>query len=141
MLWVNLASLPSSEGRIYYLAGESQFRNDFDLQFETDDTLKFYTGAGDKLVYRPNHDTLVGHWHFIVATFDTSPAARTLYWDGNLANADQGGGIPNKTSVFSIGESTFFKGRFFRGSIDEVALWNRALTASEVRDIYISTNR
>jgi hypothetical protein len=35
-----------------------------------------------------------------------------------------------------VGESKFFTGRFFDGGIDEVAIWNRALRASEVAAIY-----
>ena len=76
----------------------------------------------------------------IVATLDTASKERVLYWDGKLAKADTGGGSANKTGLFSIGESTVFRGRFFNGGIDEVALWDRALTGAEVAKLYQSTN-
>jgi Concanavalin A-like lectin/glucanases superfamily len=139
MAWVNLAALPSTASHIFYVAGESQSGNDLDLQFEGDNAIKFFTAAGGSLDYKPNPATLVNQWHMIVATMDVAAKTRAIYWDGAPVNSDQDPGKPNKTSAFSIGESTVFTGRFFNGSIDEVALWNRALTAAEVAAIYNST--
>jgi concanavalin A-like lectin/glucanase superfamily protein/TIR domain-containing protein len=136
MIWLSLASLPSTEHHVFYLAGESEFRNDFDVQILADDTLGFFTDSGTYIAYRPDPGTLVNRWHMVVATLDKG--VQTLYWDGNQVQSGGGGGS-NKTSEFSIGDSTVFKGRFFHGSLDEVALWNRALSASEVARIYAST--
>jgi hypothetical protein len=137
MIWSNLFALPSKEGHSFYLAGESEFRNDFDLQFETDDTLRFYTDAGTSLKYRPDPEKLVNQWHMVVATLDKG--FQTLYWDGEPVQSEAGGGGRSKTRELSIGGSTYWEGRFFHGSLDEVALWNRALSASEVAAIYAST--
>jgi len=136
MAWVNLAALPSKEGRIFYVAGESQVGNDFDLQFETDNALKFFTAGGGNLTYIPPAATLVNQWHFIVVSLDTVSQARVIYWDGKQVATDKGGGRAGKTSIFAIGESPVFTGRFFKGGIQEVALWNRALKATEVAAIY-----
>ena len=138
--WVKLAVLPSKSTHILYVAGISQSGNDLDLQFEQDDALRFFTAGGGAVEYKPAPSTLTGTWHMIVATLDTASKNRALYWDGNLAKSDSGGGTPNKTNLFSIGESTVFSGRFFNGSIDEVALWDRALTGAEVAKLYNSTN-
>jgi hypothetical protein len=59
MIWFDLAALPSTEKHIFYLVGESEFRNDFDLQIDTDDTVKFYTGGTYNIAYRPDTGTLV----------------------------------------------------------------------------------
>ena len=45
MAWVNLASLPSNESRTFYVAGESESGNDLDVQFETDNALRFFTAV------------------------------------------------------------------------------------------------
>jgi hypothetical protein len=136
MAWVNLAVLPSNSTHILYVAGESQSGNDLDLQFEGDNAIKFFTAGGGSLDYKPNPASLVNQWHMIVVTMDVAAKSRAIYWDGAPVNSDQDPGKPNKTSAFSIGESTVFTGRFFNGSIDEVALWNRALSAAEVAAIY-----
>ena len=140
MAWVKLAVLPSKADHILYVAGISQGGNDFDIQFEPDQTLRFFTAGGGAVEYKPDPSNLVGKWHMIVATLDTVSKARAVYWDGNLAKSDSGGGTPNKVNAFSIGESTVFTGRFFNGAIDEVALWDRALTGADVAKLYGSTN-
>jgi hypothetical protein len=45
-----------------------------------------------------------------------------------------------KTSAFNIGYSTVFTNRDFNGMIGNVAVWDRALTAQEVTDIYAARN-
>jgi hypothetical protein len=136
MAWVNLGTLPSQEGRIFYVAGESQSGNDLDLQIETDNTLRFFTAGGGNVNFVPPVATLVNQWHLIVATVDTESLVRAIYWDGKQVATDKGGGRAGKTSVFTIGESTVFTGRFFKGAIEDAALWDRALKASEVAAIY-----
>ncbi len=136
MAWVNLAALPSKEGRYFYVAGESESGNDLDVQFEGDDTLKFFTASGGHISYVPPVATLVNHWHMIVTTLDTSTHTRVIYWDGKPVATDKGGGEAGKKNVFTIGESAVFTGRFFKGGIEEVALWNHALSAADVASIY-----
>jgi hypothetical protein len=136
MAWVNLASLPSGEKHFFYVMGESQDSNDLDLQFEDDDALKFYTASGSHLTFTPKHSTLVNQWHLIVVTVNTATKARVIYWDGDEVASDKEGGMPNKTSLLSIGESTVFGGRFFKGGIEEAAIWDRALSAAEAYKIY-----
>lgn len=136
MAWVNLAALPSKEGRILYVAGESQSGNDLDLQFEPDNALRFFTAGGGNLTYIPPVATLLNQWHLIVASLDTVSQVRVIYWDGKQVATDKGGGRAGKTNVFTIGESLVFTGRFFNGGIKDVALWNRALKAAEVTAIY-----
>jgi hypothetical protein len=136
MAWVNLAALPSVEGRILYVEGESQNGNDLDLQFETDNALYLFTASGGHLTYAPPPATLVNQWHMILATMDAVSQTRAIYWDGKLAATDKGGGRAGKTGTFSVGASTVFGGRFFKGGVEEAGLWNRALTAAEVATIY-----
>jgi hypothetical protein len=144
MAWVNLASLPrtpnKNDGNISYLAGESQSGNDLDLQFESDNALRFFTAGGGAVAYKPNLATLAGHWHMIVVTFATgSNGARQIFWDGRLVASDTGGGTPNKIKPFSIGNSTYFTPRFLHGGVAEAALWSRVLSAQEVASIYAAS--
>ena len=137
MAWVNLDELPSKVGHFFYVAGESESGNDLDVQFETDNVLKFYTAAGGHLSYTPSPDSLIGQWHQIVVTLDTATHTRALYWDGKSVATDKGGGEAGKKNVFTVGASSVFFGRFFHGSIDDVALWNHALKGHGGRCIYL----
>lgn len=49
-----------------------------------------------------------------------------------MAIDDKGAGKNGKTNEFSIGEGKVFRGRYFTGSIADVALWSRTLTAQTV---------
>jgi hypothetical protein len=139
MAWVNLATLPSAERHFFYIAGESQAGNDLDIQIENDNVLRFYTASGGNLAYAPPPATLLHKWHMIVVTMDAATQSRAIYWDGKPASNDKGGGRTGKMGILSIGASTVFGNRFFNGGIDEVALWNRALTAAEVASIYAAS--
>jgi len=139
MAWVNLEALPSKIGHFFYVAGESENGNDLDLQFETDNVLRFFTAGGGRLEYAPPVASLINQWHMVVVTLDTATHTRTIYWDGKLAAHDTGGGEPGKKAPFSIGASTVFSGRWFKGGIQEVALWDRALKASDVTAIYAAS--
>lgn len=139
MAWVNLAELPSKTNHFFYVAGESESGNDLDIQFENDDVLKFYTASGGHISFAPPPATLVNQWHMILVTLDTSSHTRNIYWDGKSVASDQGGGEAGKKNTFNIGYSTVFTGRPFHGGIQDVALWNRALKASEVSTLYAAS--
>ncbi len=138
LAWVYLSAVPATVGRIIYIAGESQVANDFDMQFESDNALHFYTVSGSNVSYAPPVASIAQHWHMVVATFDATTGARAVYWDGKLGKRDSGGGTPGKKSEFTIGESKVFTGRFFPGTITDVAVWDRALSATTVASIYAS---
>jgi hypothetical protein len=136
MAWVNLAELPSKTGHIVYVAGESEYGNDLDVQFDTDNALKFYTAAGGSVDYSPPPASLVNQWHLLVVTIDSQTKSRAIYWDGKSVATGKIDGVNPKKNVFTIGESPVFTGRFFKGGIEEVALWNRALKPADVTAIY-----
>ncbi len=138
MAWVHLGSRPALKNRFDYVAGISERGNDFDLQFEPDNALRFYTAAGSNVAYMPVLATLEGEWHLVFATFNADTGVRAIYWDGKLGQKDTGGGRSGKTNEFSIGESKVFGGRFFDGDISDVALWNTDLSADTVATIYAS---
>ena len=136
--WVNLAALPSTSTATYYVAGESQNGNDFDLQFQSDNKIYFYTGAGESTSYAPTTGTLAGQWHMIAATYQGGGTGfRDIYWDGALVASFAGSvNSASKVNAFNIGYSTVFGGRDFNGLISDVAVWNSPLSALQVSNIY-----
>ena len=76
-----------------------------------------------------------GLWHHVVAVCDG--LAKYLYMDGTLeAWAPYSSPVSVNNAAVMIGENAEASGRFFRGWIDEVAVYGRSLTASEVLDHY-----
>jgi hypothetical protein len=138
--WFNLSALPSTTGRIYAVAGESQAANDFDIGILTDDRLRFYTDNGSS-TDAPTAFTAadLNQWHFVAATFVANQTnGRTLYLDGVQVAQSTPGGHALGMGQFDMGASAFFSGRFFQGQLDEFAVYNRALTSAEVTTIYQS---
>ena len=72
-----------------------------------------------------------GHWHHAVATWDNSDEAK-LYVDNQLVDTDSD--TPNSFDLSQnvrLGRPTNST-RYFNGYLDDVRLYNRALSAEEV---------
>jgi len=78
------------------------------------------------------------NWHHIVYSYGSS--SHKLYWDGNDMSL---GGTPPSSTHSTLGD-TFYLGKWntyaphFGGEIDEVSIFDSALTASNVTSIYNS---
>ena len=76
-------------------------------------------------------------WHHIVGTWDGSTAR--VYVDGVLVDSlTAGSGPGSSTADLHIGADPSFPGtRDFKGLLDEVAIWSRTLSESEIADLYL----
>ena len=82
-----------------------------------------------------------GSWHHVVAVSDG--AAYSLYVDGSaetLTNSNNDGtwynDLTNLTSTNIGSHVRSSAGNFFTGNIDEVAVWDSALSSSQITNIY-----
>ena len=84
--------------------------------------------------------TIVGtNWRHIVVTF-ANGAGSTLYVDGVAEGSAGGSGMNNNPGVpLSIGAWAFDGGGFSTASIDDVAIWDRPLSAGQVAEIAAQT--
>ena len=80
-----------------------------------------------------------GQWHNAIFTRNISSGNLKLYVDGLLQNTTSGvtSNFNNLTQKTTIGADTQ-SAEFFSGLIDEVAIWNTELSASDVTAIYNS---
>jgi hypothetical protein len=86
-----------------------------------------------------NWSPAFGVWHHVAYTFDANAALQTIYVDGvAVASNSASGPIAYDTHPFQIGADieNGVPSFFFDGSIDEVSLYDRALTATEIAAIY-----
>ena len=121
-----------------------------------DDTLGGYSGrvgfdttdqggnTQDMMGYTPVND---GRWHHIASTYDPADGTKRVYVDGYLDNVQSnahaaGLGLVSGTAARHgfIGVESMaahFDGthgaKNFEGSLDEIRIWHRALSASEIR--------
>ena len=88
------------------------------------------------------------NWHQVVAVFDG--AIQLLYVDGRLDSWRAANGTPSPTgqpislaALVSVAEdgSVISRQKFFAGSLDEVAVYDRALSPVEVLDHHLAAGR
>lgn len=77
-----------------------------------------------------------GQWKLVTGVYDGSTAS--IYIDGTfVSSVSHVQGIKSTAGTFQIGRQKLCSPvRFFNGSIDEVRLYSRALSASEVKRLY-----
>jgi len=92
--------------------------------------------AGAYLIATSSNTFELGKWHHIVLTVDLSINNLYLYANGKLVGNDTSpsGSYTNWDSPITIGrnKNTISNTYDFKGLIDEVAIYNRALTPSEI---------
>ncbi|PYS58734.1 MAG: hypothetical protein DMF74_22955, partial [Acidobacteria bacterium] len=133
--WVFFNQTPDAAGHIMSIVAKSDFGRDLDLQAEQDNRFHFYVAFGGLNVAST---TVIqsGRWYHVAATYKANTELK-MYVNGVLENtraitvAREANGKP-----LGIGESPFFRLRFFKGLIDEAHMFNRALSAAEVQSIF-----
>ena len=91
-----------------------------------------YTASGWQYgsCYSPSDIT---QWHHFAGTYDSATGEKKLYADGVLqSTTTPGGTIAPDSGPLDIGQRECCPGQVFNGLIDEVKIFNRALTATEV---------
>ena len=74
-------------------------------------------------------------WHFVVGTYDG--VTMKLYYDGKLIKSNAySGNITVSTNDLNIGRDPSNTDRFFKGYIDDVRIYSRALSSGEIEMLY-----
>lgn len=85
-----------------------------------------------------------GRWYFVGFVYDRDAGKISVYVDGEL----QGSTISHEftgfesTYLFTIGQeydSGPTAGDYFSGSMDEISIWNKALSSAEVKNLYLKS--
>jgi len=87
----------------------------------------------DSHIYTVQGTTMLadGKWHHVVGLRDVATRELKIYVDGSFENSVGSGFTP-----FYLGDISI--GNYFTGTIDHVAIYNRALTASEIQQHSLS---
>jgi hypothetical protein len=128
--WVRPSRLRSGMGPI---VSKQSGASGYFLYTLTDRTLVFGTGSGGHYPYVTAPALAPGRWHHIVAT--VADRKLSLYVDGALAGSQQYAieVAPSANDVpLRIGAHAYGSAPSFDGTIDDVALYGRALGAAEV---------
>ena len=137
--WVDLYSFPTTyafsdiidkadPGQGYYLVFDRSNRLVFKIVTDGTNGLGWVT---------PDYTSYIGGFHHLVGTYDGSKLR--LYIDGiEVSSIDKTGNIVHTTDSLTMGAINEPASRqdFFNGTIDEVAIYNRALSAPEISSHY-----
>jgi hypothetical protein len=89
----------------------------------------------DQFVVDGQTEVAANEWHYVAAVYDGQKMC--LYVDGKIdACKDFKGGIGRNDFEVLIGENAEQTGRFFGGIIDDVRVYNYALTADKIQNLY-----
>lgn len=113
-----------------------------DARDSADDGVRIFLTNHEEVIYSVNTSDItsgsaisVDEWHHIVGTYDGT--TQKLYIDGSLVSSATTSQTINTTTNAEIGARNFSdRANEFAGKIDELAIWDRALTAAEVTEIY-----
>ena len=124
--------LPSKASRIFSIVGKSGVGRDLDLQAEPDDRFHFYVGVGAPNVAVSTTKIQTGVWYHVDATYRANGSV-DIYVDGAPAGSTalRVKREPNNGAIVA-GANLVFPNRWFRGRIDDVALYERALSPGEI---------
>jgi len=78
---------------------------------------------------------MVGNWYHIACTYDGTGVS--IYVDGELQNSVSLSGTLRMSSqqIFAGANPAGPPNAFYNGAIDDIRIWNRALSASEIQDM------
>ncbi len=139
--WINVNALPSGSEAFVLSFGGWQER------------WKISLPPHGKLVWTTNNSSGIsdmdsgdgnelptGDWKHVVMTHDG--VKDHIYMDGvQVAEKNVAGTLNSTTYAFGMGYNVVDGGNFFDGSLDEVQIYNRALSAAEVLALYIAQSQ
>ncbi len=134
--WVKPASQPANYLRI----AETSYANGFYLGLDTTDdpgykwivnnpTSPFGTAEGGTLTF--------GAWTHVVGTYNGTTGV--LYVNGVNVGSDTFNDPGSDTNVVTIGRNNPLAMEYFNGEIDDVRIYKRALSATDVNNLYKDT--
>ncbi|MCF7957562.1 MAG: hypothetical protein K9M57_03840 [Phycisphaerae bacterium] len=98
----------------------------------------FLEGGGGESGISPYVEISSSQWHYVAAVYDGS--TMTIYLDSiPYSTNNVSGNIIPSTNNLNIGRDPSNASRFFHGLIDEVRIYNKALTVEEIQQDYQNT--
>ena len=145
MAWFNADAIASDDPRIVSKASSSAEQDAY-WQLSTTDSgsdrylrMRIKAGGTTTTLADSSVNLSPGQWYLATATYDNASGAMKLYLDGSeVASGTHavGGALDTSSAVpVAIGANGSAE-RFFDGILDDVRIYDRALGADEIADLY-----
>ena len=115
--------------------------DNFAFCLENDNQLTVYYDDGSSSFAFDSGETSINpnEWHFVATTYDSSQNLHSLYLNQTMLTEDSTatGSLDSTNNNLNIGRRTNgLDDREWNGKMDEVQIYNRSLSDSEIKDIY-----
>jgi hypothetical protein len=144
--WINSAGITGNSGIILWRGDCRAGFDPYSFELNGDNTLGFgigdASGAGDTL--NTSTPLAINQWYHVAATLDGNTGTMSIYVNGVLAAQKStairpfGALIPSQEPSIGIGNTGTSCWAYipFNGDLDEISLYSRPLSASEILAIY-----
>ncbi len=138
--WINTNQISTSKNVVSKYGGLDAFSLDIEST-----TLKFNVSPGStnwNTCFNNNINLTTTSWHHIVSTYDFANNVFKIYFNGlNVGSINapfQLGNANNIPVLFGhcYDPNNIVSSQRFNGKIDDIGIWNRALTEQEILDLY-----
>lgn len=130
MTWIKLD--PSTLSGARRIMGQNSF------YLELQSTRKIAVFANGTSVVTPGRSATLSldRWYHVATTYSRSNNILKLFINGNeVASISVSGNLPTDTNLFTLGKSANSNTGFFHGFMDEVRVFNKALSNNEIQKI------
>ena len=134
--WINYSGTPVTSH--IFLSGGTSLSNRFYVQLLSSTQIRYGSGSAFDNVSISTISS--GSWHHIVTVHNGT--SLDVYLDGIKQNSSPVTVVAPNANIgddFTIGRYNISPGYYWDGKLDEVAVFNTALTAREVKSIYLAT--
>ncbi len=131
-VWVKTNDAANGQHNPYVTKGD----HSYGIKHHTSNNIEYFIYDGGWQVARyPVDSTFNGVWHHLAGTYDGSELR--LYIDGTLVTTvAHSGTIASSPFNVNIGRNTEASTRFYEGALDDVRIYNRALSAGDVQELF-----
>lgn len=126
--WIKPKKVHGNAGIVFWRGGNTLSG----LNFSGSNEL-YYHWDGGKWWLSSGFVLPVDEWSHVALVIE--PTKSTIYWNGVAKVFNENHGVEPFDSPMLLGNDPCCGGRFFDGEMDEVGVWNRALSQSEIREL------
>ena len=127
---VELWMFPTSAGGFQHLVSNDFTSSNYGALYYSGNIVRYYQGSNEQV---ESGAVPLNQWTHLALTYDGS--ADRLYVNGNLIATSAATHSENFNNALRFGYAVTTQDQHFQGKLDEITLYNRALTGAEVRSI------
>ena len=134
-IWLNKEG---NQSVMHCIGKRSLYSPYFSWQIAYNSSIFFQSGTApnETIGVNSTSDLLNDTWTFVIGIYNNS--TWDIYINGELNNSGVGLANMDDLSNLTFGNSGGFEG--FYGSLDDIGIWNRALTETEIQALYVGCN-